>query len=186
MTIELDSISEHLELLGPAHRLRADELKPLLPALIDQYLQLRDRPEVRKTHHFGGRYENIYVGRELIPELDAILDAATAAAAVVAGESRPLRAGYWFNEMQPGQETTLHSHDDDDEILSGVFYVTVPEDSGDLLLGKGDEQVAVAPIESAFVFFPPSLPHAVGRNLSDRMRLSIGMNFGVSDQEHQS
>ena len=186
MIIELDSIPGRLESLGQAHRLRTDELKPLLPALIDQYLALRDQPEIRKTHHFGGRYENIYVGRELIPELDAMLNVATAAAAIVSGETRPLRAGYWFNEMQPGQATTMHSHDDDDEILSGVFYVTVPEGSGDLLLGKGGEQVAVAPVESAFVFFSPALPHAVGKNLSDRMRLSIGMNFGVPDREHQS
>jgi hypothetical protein len=176
-------VSERLEPLGLANRLVVDELKPLLPGLIKAYLTLKDAPETRKTHLFGGRYENIYIDRSRLPELDKVLKVAVAAASTVAKIREPLQVGCWFNEMQPGQETTLHTHDDDDEVLSGVFYVTVPENSGDLLLVDGDEQIAIPPVESAFVFFSPRLPHAVGKNRSEVMRLSIGMNFGIPERD---
>lgn len=45
-----------------------------------------------------------------------------------------LKIGYWFNLMQPGDVTTLHRHDDLGELISGVIYLTVPENFGDLLL----------------------------------------------------
>ena len=171
--------SGRLEDLGQAWRLRAPELAPLLDEVIAGFRAQRDAPETRKTHLFGGRYENIYIARERIPALAPILDTATAAAATIVSATAPLRAGFWFNEMQPGYETTLHTHDDDDELLSGVFYLTVPEGSGDLLLGRPGEQRAIPPLVSSFVFFSPQLPHAVGKNRSDALRLSIGMNFGI-------
>ncbi len=174
---------DRFEALGDATRLPVSELAALRETIIEQYQRLRDAPETHKTHLFGGRYENIYIDRERIEGLDAILDTAATAAAEIAGVSEPLSVGFWFNEMQPGHETTLHTHDDDDEILSGVFYLTVPDNSGDLLLGRAGEQISIPPVESAFVFFSPKLPHAVSENRSGEMRLSIGMNFGVRRDE---
>ena len=168
-----------LEDLGQAWRLRAPELAPLLDEVIAGYRDQREAPDTRKTHLFGGRYENIYIARERIPALAPVLDTATAAAATIVSTTAPLRVGFWFNEMQPGHETTLHTHDDDDELLSGVFYLTVPDGSGDLLLGSPGVQRAIPPLAGSFVFFSPRLPHAVGVNRSDAMRLSIGMNFGI-------
>ena len=172
-------LSGRLEDLGQAWRLRAPKLASLLDEVIAGFRAQRDAPETRKTHHFGGRYENIYIARERIPALAPILDTAAAAAAAIVSASAPLRVGFWFNDMRPGHETTLHTHDDNDELLSGVFYLTVPEGSGDLLLGRPGEQRAIPPLVSSFVFFSPRLPHAVGKNRSDAQRLSIGMNFGV-------
>lgn len=177
--LSMGQMTDRFETLGDAIRLYVPELADVRESVVAQYQMLRDAPETVKTHLFGGRYENIYIARERIVGLDVILDIATAAAASIASVAAPLSVGFWFNEMQAGHETTLHTHDDDDEILSGVFYLTVPENAGDLLLGEVGEQIAVAPVENAFVFFSPKLPHAVGKNCSDEMRLSIGMNFGV-------
>ncbi len=177
--VSREALKSRLEPLGDAWRLRAPALEPMLAEIVEGFHRWRDAPDTRKTHLFGGRYENIYIAREHIPALGPVLDTAVAAAAAISGVREPLRVGFWFNAMAPGQGTTLHTHDDDDEVLSGVFYVTAPEESGDLLLGAVGAQKAVAPIESAFVFFSPTLPHAVGENRSGGLRLSIGMNFGV-------
>ena len=89
-----------------------------------------------------------------------------------------LQAGCWFNHMPPGAVTTLHSHDDDDELLSAVYYVSVPENSGSLVIHQHDEQHVITPVEGKFVFFAPDVAHEVSENLSTRERLSIGINFG--------
>ncbi len=172
-------LNARLEDLGDAQRLRVPEFTPLLASIVADFHRWRDAPDTRKTHLFGGRYENIYIDRARVPALAPVLQTAVAAATAITAATQPLRVGFWFNAMGPGQATTLHTHDDDDELLSGVFYVTVPENSGDLLLGRDGAQAAIAPIESAFVFFSPSLPHAVDANRSSALRLSIGMNFGI-------
>ncbi len=137
---------------------------------------------VRGTHLFQGRYENLYVDAEDVPAIEPLLAAARAhAAARVGCPAARLSTGFWFNLMQPGQATLPHSHDDDDELLSGVYYVRVPPDSGELVLHFPGGRRSIEPREGRFAFFSPRLVHEVERNGSDRPRLSIGMNFGIRD-----
>ena len=150
--------------------------------LLSGFLRLQDDASVRKTHLFEGRYENIYLNETHIPELAALIEIATKSAESIL-DVQNLRAGYWFNYMPPGSTTTLHTHDDDDELLSGVYYVHVPENSGKLIIHKNmrdeaHDKIEVTPEAGKFVFFKPDAPHEVGKNLSAEHRLSIGMNFG--------
>lgn len=147
------------------------------PDFFEHYQRLRDQPTVRKSHLIEGRYENIYLNAESFPALAAIVQEATALAADVLGVDETLAAGHWFNEMQPGHRTLPHTHDENEELLSGVFYCSAPEQSGDLLLGEGDELVRIQPEVGKFVFFAPDLLHEVEQNQSGAMRLSLGMNF---------
>ncbi len=55
--------------------------------------------------------------------------------------------------MQSGAHTTLHSHDDDDEILSAVYYVQVPENSGELIIHAEKGPIHHTPHEGQRVFF---------------------------------
>ncbi|MCK4710140.1 MAG: hypothetical protein KAU21_16095, partial [Gammaproteobacteria bacterium] len=71
------------------------------------------------------------------------------------------------------------THDDDDELMSGVYYVTVPESSGQLLLGIAGHHITIEPEAGKMVFFKPNVIHEVSKNLSTHHRLSIGMNFGL-------
>jgi oxalate decarboxylase/phosphoglucose isomerase-like protein (cupin superfamily) len=80
--------------------------------------------------------------------------------------------------MYPGHVTTVHSHDDDDECLSGVYYVTAPENSGNLILHTEEGLFTLPPRAGRFVFFPPEMPHEVSENQGTEFRLSVGMNFG--------
>lgn len=155
--------------------------------LLSDFLKWQNDPGVRKTHLFEGRYENIYLNEEHIPELSGLIKAAVKSAETIL-HTQGLRAGYWFNHMPPGSTTTLHTHDDDNELLSGVYYVHVPENSGNLIIyentpDKTSKKIEITAEAGKFVFFKPDAPHEVSKNLSTEHRLSIGMNFGKPASE---
>lgn len=149
-------------------------------AIVAQYRALADSAELKRSHFFGGRYENIYLPEHSLPALRPVLAAARQGASrLLRGEPRDLAVGFWFNEMGPGHRTLPHRHDEDDELVSGVYYLRVPEHSGDLILQQGSAITRVTPREGMFVFFPPQVGHEVSENRSNQTRLSLGMNFGV-------
>ncbi len=145
-------------------------------ALLSQYLAAKDLESVKKTHFFNGRFENIYLDEKQAPLLnDLKIDARNRASQIV---GRPVqKLGCWFNAMGPNADTTLHSHDDDDELLSGVYYVCVPENSGELLIHTENKIVQHSPREGQWVFVSPLTPHAVNKNRSAELRLSVAFNF---------
>lgn len=155
------------------------------------FLTHYQRSDIRKTHLFGGRYENIYLNHNHIPQLRALMADATAKAEKLL-HKEGIRAGYWFNYMPPGSVTLAHRHDDDDELLSGVYYVDIPENSGNLILHEKvrhsenknkPESIEISPEEGIFIFFQPDIMHEVTINRSPESRLSIGMNFGIPSTE---
>ena len=133
---------------------------------------------VKRTHLFNDRYENIYLNEHHIPELSPLINEAVVLAQNIL-KIKNLRAGYWFNYMPTGATTTMHSHDDDDELLSGVYYVKVPENSGNLILLENSERIEIKPKAGEFIFFKPDVRHEVSRNNNAEHRLSIGINFGM-------
>jgi uncharacterized RmlC-like cupin family protein len=138
----------------------------------------------RRTHYFGGRFENLYLDRDRIPELQTVLDRAEACARqILAWGSRPLRCGFWLNAQGSGQSTSEHTHEEIDELLSGVYYLRVPEGSGDIVLTAGRLTMHVTPEAGMFLFFPPSLSHRVEINRSGELRLSLAFNFGPVDED---
>ena len=150
------------------------------------FLENYQRNDVRKTHLFEGRYENIYLNTQHIPELSALIDEAIGHAENFL-QLRGLRAGYWFNFMPPGAVTTLHRHDDDDELLSAVYYVDATKNTGNLIIhdntgGNATNRIEIVPESGEFVFFKPDVPHEVSRNKSNTSRLSIGINFGIPEK----
>jgi len=158
-------------------------IQTLNSVITKSFLALHQAPSIRKTHLFDGRYENIYMNDSHIPELLPLIQIATEYAEKILNKKN-VRAGYWFNFMPPGSVTNPHRHDDYDELLSGVYYLDVPEDSGNLVLqdktASGElKSIEVIPQAGLFVFFKPDVIHEVTENKSGENRLSIGMNFGV-------
>lgn len=138
----------------------------------------------RKTHLFNGRYENLYINREEMEEIEPILQKALSIAEKQFSLAKDkLKIGFWFNRMAPGEETTWHRHDDDDEILSGVYYITVAENSGNLLIEDGDIKRSIPPVSGRMVCFPPDKPHSVETNNSDIVRLSLAFNIGHDNED---
>jgi hypothetical protein len=133
----------------------------------------------RRTHHVGGRWENLYLDdRDRLPGVGLILAHAEACAREILAVRGALRCGFWLNAQDPGQSTSEHNHDENDELLSGVYYVRVPPESGDLVLLDGALTTRVSPAEGMFLFFPPPLVHRVEANRSRSRRLSLAFNFG--------
>lgn len=146
--------------------------------IMQGYKPLREQDMVKRSHFFGGRYENLYIERGRIPAIASVLEQAESYARAILQAAQKIRSGFWLNDMGPGQVTSEHDHDDYDEMLSGVYYVMVPENSGDLVVVDKHSRTIVTPQAGMFVFFAPSVVHSVSINNSDERRISIGMNFG--------
>jgi hypothetical protein len=105
----------------------------------------------------------------------------------------------WVNINGPGHWNTLHNHLDEQCLISGILYVKCPADSGDLYCydprffsnvgthyqyyatdaSNAGGYIQIYPRENLLVFFPPSLMHMVGPNMSDQERCSIAFNILV-------
>jgi len=144
--------------------------------ILDAYRQLCEQDFLRRSHFFGGRYENLYLQRERISAIGQVLEQAESYASSLLGKTGPeLRSGFWINDMGPDAVTTEHDYD---ELLSGVYYVQVPQDSGELVIVDKHCRTLLTPQAGMFVFFAPSVLHSVTVNRSRERRISLGMNFG--------
>lgn len=159
-----------------------EDLARLNQRLMSGFLNHQDDEGVKRTHLFNGRYENIYLNVEHVPEMEKVMFHACAHANTIL-ETSKLDSGYWFNYMPDGAVTTLHSHDDDDELLSAAYYVSVPANSGDLIIHAKSGPVRIQPEEGSFIFFYPDVAHEVTKNRSGNSRLSIGINFGIKQTD---
>lgn len=147
-----------------------------------KFNKLKEEDFKVKTHLFNGRYENIYLDANKIPELDVIINAALENAENILNiKKEKIAFGFWLNAMAAGDVTTAHTHDDDDELLSCVYYIKVPGESGDLIITKNNKKIIIKPEEGNFVFFSPDTLHEVSKNKSEQSRLSIAFNFGLNE-----
>lgn len=148
--------------------------------IVSRFESLTDQDFKAKTHMFNGRYENLYIDVEKLPELEHIVNTAMDHAEKILKLTKAkLTTGFWLNSMRPGDVTTAHTHDDDDELLSCVYYIRVPENSGNLIVSDNNEKTTIKPQEGTFVFFSPATLHQVSENKSEESRLSIAFNFGL-------
>ncbi len=146
-------------------------------AILEGYRRLEEKDFIRRSHSFGGRYENLYIASSRIPGIGTVLDQALRFAEILLRKTE-LKMGFWLNDMGPGDATSRHDHDEFDELLSAVYYVHVPENSGNLIIHDAYCRTEVTPKEGMFVFFAPAVVHSVSVNQSAERRLSIAMNFG--------
>lgn len=165
------------------YKVHSEDLLGLNEALLKGFLKYEHDETVKRTHLFNGRYENIYLNEHHIPELKLLMRHAHEVAKTLL-ESSEVASGYWFNYMPHGSVTTLHSHDDFDELLSAAYYVSVPAHSGDLIIHAKSGAVRVQPEAGSFIFFNPEVAHEVTENKSGEGRLSIGINFGLKRHEN--
>ena len=159
-----------------------DACRALNASLSVRIARLGNQDILRRSHHLGGRYENLYVTPEALPGIATVLDSARLAASLfLARAAEALRIGWWLNVMRPGDMTYAHTHDDADELLSGVYYIDVPPNSGRLVMHRGERREEIEPRAGTFVLFAPDVLHEVTRNDSDRERISVGLNFGPAE-----
>jgi len=162
--------------------LRLEGADALNARLYERFMELSGTERIRQSHHFGDRFENTYIELADIPEMVTVLDVVKQQAGQLLDISADtIKAGFWFNAMEPGHRTTLHHHDENNELLSAVYYIRVPGNSGDLILHEGSEQVSIQPQEGKLVMFTPDLLHEVTAHLGAGLRLSVAINVGPVD-----
>lgn len=148
-------------------------------SIYDCFLTISNDDFKQMSHYFHGRYENLYVDEQKVPGLNLVLNHIKEFVAdLLQLEAEQLKFGYWLNAMNPGHLTTRHNHDDDDELISGVYYLHAAKDSGDLRLFTENKVIEISPQEGNMVLFSPQLDHEVSLNESEVSRLSIGFNVG--------
>lgn len=87
----------------------------------------------------------------------------------------------WLNINPSGCYNAFHNHDTPDvDTYSGVFYVVVPADSGELVFKDGNDIDKFMPEDNMLVTFPSNLWHAVNPNNSFYDRISVAFNFAFS------
>lgn len=168
----------------PVYRIDLADTEQINQALTGEYRNAVDQQKARQTHHFMGRFENTYVNAELLPSLQQLLPKIlNCVATILSKPAEQLRYGFWFNEMQPGHKTSLHTHEEEDELLSAVYYLTAPKESGNLVVKKNDDYLSLEPKAGRLYLFGPEVPHLVERNRSQSTRLSLAFNFGPLDND---
>ena len=101
----------------------------------------------------------------------------------------------WINYSKPNYYQEFHMHPESD--ISGIFYVTAPANSGDLLFNSPSSafnyhklthrsrrmhpNVTYQPYEGRTIMFPSYLEHMVGLNKSENERISIAFNVKLID-----
>ncbi len=101
----------------------------------------------------------------------------------------------WINENVKNSYNNIHTHGRSH--FSGVYYVKVPKDSGNLIFRRNDNTVemqcydeffqgtdsniltTITPYEGLFVLFPSHMLHFVSINNNDETRISTSFNIGL-------
>lgn len=116
------------------------------------------------------------------------------------GTSNLILGNWWININ--GKYDYNEQHDHQNSVLSGTYYVQVPEENmGNLVLHRGDNaeffltskiereptmanaSMVQCPVkESMFYLFPSWVKHSVERNNVDAERISIAFNFVSPNQ----
>lgn len=154
------------------------------------FSELSDSDFERRSHFIDGRFENLYLKSERLPGITEVLSFGLKQARALLRTShgnwleepiaadQPLRLGFWLNAMQPGQSTSRHSHEEHDELVSGVYYVSAPANAGQILFHDPPFETRVRPYRGLLLLFAPALEHSVEVNRSTAQRLSVAFNIG--------
>lgn len=144
--------------------------------------------QMERSHYILGRWENLYLDPNYIPELKDIFKVAVISATRIC--SKPLVVPhkglgfpvneFWFNVAKPGEKTGWHDHKDK-AVISAVYYLKVPKLSGDIKFRSkenGDWQYFTAVSTSGkMILFNSSLEHSVMENNSNDERISLAFNL---------
>jgi uncharacterized protein (TIGR02466 family) len=110
-------------------------------------------------------------------------------------DREPILGNMWANINPPNGYNAPHIHPN--SLFSGVYYIKVPKDSGELVCNdprpgiqttmpiriKGKppkhlwRECRIEPIENRIIMFPAWLWHCVEPNLSNDIRISVSFNF---------
>ena len=119
------------------------------PKILDSYHDkiintiYQNRESATYCHKTNGRWENQYLNIQYFPELRKLFRTGCPEGKAILEKSLVVpykKLGlpmdeFWFNIAGPGESTGWHDHKERSE-LSGVYYLHVPDNSGDIHFRK--------------------------------------------------
>ena len=148
----------------------------------------QNRESTTYSHKIYGRWENQYLSIQCFPELRKLFRTACLEGKAILKKSLvvPYKElglpmdEFWFNIAGPGESTGWHDHKERSE-LSGVYYLHVPDNSGDIHFRKkiGDEtfEWEIKSQTGKLILFDSNIEHSVPENKSKENRISIAFNL---------
>ena len=142
------------------------------------------------THFINNRWENIYINPQKIPSVLPLLSKIISEAIkeyrsrlkphqtlVIPHELLGYEKNeFWFNSALPGESTGVHNHNGK-AIISGVYYLQVPEKSGNVIfIHENKEKLEIPAEPGKLIFFPTELDHYVQENEGTEKRISLSFN----------
>ena len=152
---------------------------------------------VKKTNYGGWQSKNYKVFPEEFKRIGEKLDTTIKSCAEMMGMTNPHLGlkNFWCNVNGFGDYNTLHNHRG--SVLSGVFYVDVPDENmGNINFFRQDdiqyflppqedytnvtgEKASYKPESGKVLIFPSWVKHSVDGSRSEQQRISISFNYGV-------
>lgn len=87
----------------------------------------------------------------------------------------------WFNVNRKGGRTINHNHYTlGEDKISGAYYLSKPENSGNIIFNTLDDKVFVKVNTNDLIFFDSKFYHETEENKSNQERIICGFNFLVS------
>ena len=172
---------------------------PVWTTMLDDYENLnKELLAVAGKYRMGENYFGI-------PETQKLADQVVPIVRKVADEcgyTQPFTISGRQNPMAVGQNNTPHHHPDC--MFAVVYYVKVPEKSGDILLHDPRGSILwqdpeartdvnwqsyrpyhkITPVPGMLLIFPGYVVHSVEHNLSDDVRISIAISIFIIYRKH--
>jgi uncharacterized protein (TIGR02466 family) len=154
---------------------------------VDKVLELQSKETSEKKSNFGGwqSRDNLNDTEGIFREFISTLEKISNNILCDKSNKRFKVTEMWANVNYKYCYNAAHTHGG---ILSGVFYLQVPENSGKLIFCnpavRADghllrpKNYPIVPERLACIMFPSWLEHYVEPNLSDEPRISISFNIG--------
>ncbi len=175
---EIDCSSQH----PPVHRFVPDGDKFDRQAILRQLFQ--HEAHSTQSHLINNRWENTYLETHFTPAVTSLLSYAASRAGKICDKKLLVphqllgfaANEYWFNMAHPGESTGMHNHRDG-SLVSGVYYLDVPQDGGNLFFRREDgSDIETYSKTGEMVLFPSHLDHYVAVNNSSSVRVSLAFN----------
>mgnify|MGYP001245292673 FL=1 len=162
-----------------------------------QFIHEKDK-DGRKISNFGGWQSKSFRSFPVeLSKLKIILEKAVLSASDSIDLPKLMLQSMWFNINSYGDYNTKHIHGG--SLISAVFYVDVPDNNmGNINFHRGDSadffipsdlkkynnitcnKAAYEPISGRLILFPSWLEHSVDGCRSNKKRISIAFNYGLS------
>jgi hypothetical protein len=134
--------------------------------LIDHILKLKDYHPSRQMTNRGGWRSDKFTQEE--PWIKSLRERVESIC-----ESTTRR--FWVNINGRGHWNEWHTHEF--KRYACVFYLQVPDDSGDILFRKDGIEYPLTPYPGLMLMFPGLLEHKVLPSNSDEYRISVAANL---------